>query len=342
MQVNATRQIGWGILATGHIASVFARDLALLDDARLVAVGSRSADKAEAFAAEYSATRAYGSYADLAADPDVDAVYVASVHNDHLESARLCLAAGKAVLVEKPLTSSATDTAALIDFARDHGRFLMEAMWTRTHPLIRRLVDIAASGEIGEIRHVSADFGFAFRGPDSHRLLDPEQAGGAILDAGVYPAHAVNLFLGEPAELTAYGHHASTGVDAHASAVLRYPATDRRGPATAALLCSLEISLPSRLAVYGTDGRIMIDDFYLRAERALVFRGDAEPEVLEASWPGQGYTYEISEVMRCLRAGETESPLVPWADTLAVARTLQAWQNAVAGTADTGEPHWKG
>ena len=207
--VSATQRIGWGILATGHIASVFARDLALVDDARLVGVGSRSADKAEAFAAEHGATRAYGSYADLAADPEVDAVYVASTHNDHLESARLCLEAGKAVLVEKPLTTTPAETAALIECARDRGQFLMEAMWTRTHPLIRRLAEIAAAGEIGEIRHVAADFGFPFRGPESHRLLDPAQAGGAILDAGVYPAHAVHLFLGEPAELSAYGHHAS-------------------------------------------------------------------------------------------------------------------------------------
>ena len=339
--MSATQRIGWGILATGHIASVFARDLALLDDARLVAVGSRSAGRAEAFAAEHGAAKAYGSYEELAADPDVAAVYVASVHNDHLESARLCLEAGKAVLVEKPLTASAADTAALIEFARDRGRFLMEAMWTRTHPLIHRLAEIAAAGEIGEIQHVAAEFGFAFRGPDSHRLLDPDQAGGAILDAGVYPAHAVNLFLGEPAELSAYGHHAKTGVDVHTAAVLRYPATDRRGPATASMLCSLRSQLPNRLAVYGTDGRIMIDDFYLRAERALVFRGDAEPEVLEASWPGQGYTYEAAEVMRCLRAGELESPMVPWADTLAVARTLQAWQEAVALAPGTGETPWR-
>ena len=114
-------------------------------------------------------------------------------------------------------------------------------MWTRTHPLIHRLAEIAAAGEIGEIRHVAAEFGFAFRGPDSHRLLDPDQAGGAILDAGVYPAHAVNLFLGEPAELSAYGHHARTGVDVHTAAVLRYPATDRRGPATASMLCSIRV-----------------------------------------------------------------------------------------------------
>ena len=338
--MNATQRIGWGILATGHIASVFARDLALVDDARLVGVGSRSADKAKAFAAEHGATRAYGSYADLAADPEIDAVYVASTHNDHLESARLCLEAGKAVLVEKPLTTTPTDTQALIEYARDRGQFLMEAMWTRTHPLIRRIAEIAAAGEIGEIRHVAADFGFPFRGPESHRLLDPAQAGGAILDAGVYPAHAVNLFLGEPAELSAYGHDARTGVDVHAAAVLRYPATDQRGPATASVLCSIESPLPNRLAVYGTDGRIMIDDFYLRAERALVVRGDTEPEVLTASWPGQGYTYEVAEVIRCLRSGELESPMVPWADTLAVARTLQAWQDGAARTRGTGEARW--
>jgi predicted dehydrogenase len=335
--VSAIQQIGWGILATGHIAAVFARDLALLDEARLVAVGSRSADRAEAFAAEHGATRAYGSYADLAADPEVEAVYVASIHNDHFESARLCLEAGKAVLVEKPLTTSPTDTAALIDLARDRRLFLMEAMWTRAHPLIRRLAEIAAAGEIGMIRHVAADFGFAFRGPETHRLLDPDQAGGAILDAGVYPAHAVNLFLGEPAELSGYGHRARTGVDTHAAAMLHYPATDRGGPATAAMLCSIESPLPSRLAVYGTGGRIMIDDFYLRAERASVFRGDDEPEVLEWSFPSQGYTYEIAEAMRCLRAGELESPMIPWEDTLAVARTLQAWQDAVARTPGTGE-----
>jgi hypothetical protein len=151
----------------------------------------------------------------------------------------------------------------------------------------------------------------------------------------------VNLFLGEPAELSGYGHHARTGVDAHAAGVLRYSATDRRGPATASIVCSIESPLPSRLAVFGTGGRMMIDDFYLRAERAAVFRGDAEPEVLEASWPGQGYTYEMAEVMRCLRAGELESPMVPWADTLAVARTLQAWRDAVAQNPRTGEPRWR-
>ncbi|WP_375430159.1 Gfo/Idh/MocA family protein [uncultured Friedmanniella sp.] len=323
-------RIGWGILSTGHIASVLARDLALLpEEAALVAVGSRSLAKAEAFAAEYGFRRGYGSYRELAADPDVDVVYIASPHNDHYASAKLCLEAGKAVLVEKPLTVSPDQSEELVALARDRGLLLMEAMWTRTQPLIRRAAELIASGELGEVRHVDAQFGFAFDGPTTHRLLDPDQAGGAILDAGVYPTHAVNLFLGEPTDVLAYGTHASTGVDDHAAALLTYPPTDARGAATAAILCTLNAQLPTRLAVYCTRGRVMVDDFFIRPETVTVHRADAEPEVLVTQWPGGGYTFEAQEVMRCLRAGEIESPLVPWSSTLEVARTLARWEAAV-------------
>ena len=191
---------------------------------------------------------------------------------------------------------------------------------------------MAASGDLGEIRHVSANFGFAFRGPPTHRLLDPAQAGGAILDAGVYPLHAVNLFLGEPAELVGYGSHAATGVDSHAAAVLNYPATEDRPAATATVICSLEADLPTSLEVFGSFGRIMINDFFILPKEMLVYRGhhrDVAPEVLVTQWPGGGYTFQAQEVMRCLRAGEVESPMVPWRDSLAVARTLALWQAAV-------------
>jgi predicted dehydrogenase len=328
---------GWGILSTGHIASVLAKDLALLpDEARLVAVGSRSADKAAAFAAEYGFERGHGSYEELAADPDVDVVYIASPHNDHYPSARLCLEAGKSVLVEKPLTVSPELSEELVALARDRGLFLMEALWTRTQPLIRHAAELVASGQLGEVRHIDAQFGFAFDGPESHRLLDPEQAGGAILDAGVYPVHAVNLFLGEPTGLTGFGTHASTGVDDHAAALLTYPATADRGAATASVLCTLKAQLPTRLAVYCAEGRVMVDDFFIRPERVTVHRtGQESPDQLVTSWPGGGYTFEAQEVMRCLRMGEQESPLVPWDSTLAVARTLGRWQAAVDGSPDT-------
>ncbi|WP_197677181.1 Gfo/Idh/MocA family protein [Friedmanniella luteola] len=329
---------GWGILSTGHIASVLAKDLALLpDEATLVAVGSRSADKAAAFAAEYGVRRSHGSYEELAADPDVDVVYVASPHNDHFPSAKLCLEGGQAVLVEKPLTVAPAQAEELLALAQERGLFVMEAMWTRTHPLIRHAAELVASGELGDVRHVDAQFGFAFDGPDSHRLLDPAQAGGAILDAGVYPVHAVNLFLGEPEDVLGYGTAASTGVDDHAAALLTYPATSDRPAATASVLCTLRAGLPNRLAVYCTKGRVMFDDFYLRPAELTVWRdGTDAPEELLASWPGGGYTFEAQEVMRCLRAGEVESPLVPWADTLAVSRTLSRWQDAVGAPARTG------
>jgi predicted dehydrogenase len=321
-------RIRWGILSTGHIASVLTRDLALLpDEAEVVAVGSRSLDKAEQFAREYQIPRAYGSYAELAADPEVDVIYVASTHNDHLGSARLCLEAGKAVLVEKPLTVSAAETEELVDLAGERGVFLMEALWSRTNPLLRQAAQLVHSGELGAIRHVTASFGFAFDGEQSHRLLDPDQAGGAILDLGVYPVHGVNLFLGEPDELYGFGTLASTGVEAHAAALLTYDSTEFRPPATASIACTLEADLPSRLEVFCTDGSIRLDNFLLPAEMTVIRgTGDAkEEETMVTQWPGGGYTFEIGEVNRCLRAGELESPLVPWRDTLAVARTLDRW-----------------
>jgi predicted dehydrogenase len=330
---SVTDLVGWGILATGHIASVFARDLALLpNEARLVGVGSRSLEKAMAFAADHGIPRAYDSYAELAGDPDVDVVYVATPHHDHFASAKLCLEAGKSVLVEKPMTTSPAETEELIDLAWARGRFLMEAMWTRTNPLLRKAAALATSGDLGDIRHVSADFGFAFRGSTRHRLLDPALAGGAILDAGVYPLHAVNLFLGEPTDLLGYGSHATTGVDSHAAALLAYRATEDRPAATATVICSLEADLPTSLGVYGSFGRIMINDFFIRPKEMLVYRGhqrDAAPEVLITQWPGGGYTFQAQEVMRCIRAGERESPMVPWRDSLAVSRTLALWQAAV-------------
>lgn len=320
--------IRWGILSTGHIASVLTRDLALLpEEAVVTAVGSRTLKRAEEFADEHGIPRAYGSYAELANDPDVDVIYVASTHNDHLASARQCLEAGKAVLVEKPLTVSAAESEELVDLAGERGLFLMEALWSRTNPLVRQAAEIVRSGELGAIRHVSASFGFAFRGPDSHRLLDPDQAGGAVLDLGVYPVHGVNLFLGEPDQLYGFGVLASTGVESHAAALLTFDATEFRPPATASITCSMEADLPQRLDVLCSDGSVQFGNFLLPDELTVV-RGtgeDKQQETLVTQWPGGGYTFEIQEVNRCLRSGELESPLVPWKDTLAVARTLDRW-----------------
>ncbi len=330
----------WGVIGCGHIAGVFASDLALLpDEAVLVAAASHtSLEKAERFAAEFGFARGYGSFAELAADPDIDAVYVATPHNDHLASARLCLEAGKAVLVEKPMTVSEAEAVELFDLARERRLFCMEAVWMRTNPLVRKAAALAAAGEIGEIRHVSASFGFFFDGDDDHRLLNPDLAGGALLDLGVYPVHAVDLYLGEPDEVVGFGSRASTGVDAHLAAVLGYAAKDNRRPATASVVCTLEADVNNRLEVFGTNGRIEMD-FLIKPDEVRVYRGhdkDEKPDVLVTELPGGGYTLQAQEVMRCLRAGEIESPLVPWSATLGTLRTLARWRSAALG--DATEP----
>lgn len=324
------RRVGWGIVSTGHIASVFAGDLALLSaEAELVAVSSREPGRARRFADTHGAAASYGSVEELAADDRVEVVYVASVHNAHRDAAMTCLTAGKAVLVEKPLAVTAAEGEELIHAAGEHRCFLMEAVWTRTNPLIRRAVELVRAGTIGAVRHLDASFGFAFDARPSHRLLDPAQAGGAILDLGVYPVHGADLFLGEPGGLAGSGSRGTTGVDTHAAALLTFPAATDRPAATAAVTCSLEADLPTRLEVFGTKGRLVLDNF-IRPEELLVFRGrGVEPEVLVTSIPGAGYTFEAQEVMRCLRAGTLESPLVPWASTLAALRTLDRWRAAV-------------
>ena len=329
MTDSGLRRVGWGILAAGHIASVFAEDLALLpDEADRVAVGSRSQAKAEQFARTYGFARAYGSYAELVEDPDVDVVYIASTTNDHVHSAELCLSAGKAVLVEKPLTATPAETEAVIALASRSGLFLMEAVWSRTNPLLRRAAQLVGSGELGPVRHLTASFGFRFSGEPTHRLLDPAQGGGGILDLGLYPVHAAQLLLGEPDEVVASGDLAATGVDVHAAALLSYRAVGSRPAATAALLCSLEAAMPSRLEVFCSDGSIGFDNF-IRPEEMHLWRGSDRsrpPEVLLTQLPGHGYTLEAQEVMRCIRSGVQESPLVPWADTVAASRTMERWR----------------
>lgn len=322
----------WGILSTGHIADVFASDLALLpDEAELAAVASRDTERAATFATTHGFDRSYGSYRDLIADPAVDVCYIASPHHDHFDTAVACLEAGKAVLVEKPLTTDPADTKRLIALARDRGLFLMEALWTRTNPLMRKVAELVRTRAIGETRHLWLNFGFHFTGSDGHRLLNPDLGGGAILDLGVYPAHIAQLLLGEPASLAGAGHLASTGVDAHASALLHYPAGPGRAAATAAITASMDAELDNAAVIYGETGRLTIDHLVKPGVVRLIQDApDADkPGEYMTQLPGGGYTLQAQEVMRRLRSGETESDLVPWGDTLAVARTLADWRQAV-------------
>ena len=190
------KKIKWGILGPGRIAHQFVQSLKCINDAEITAVGSRSIERAAEFAKEHGISRSYSSYADLAADPDIDIVYVATLHPAHFECSMLCLKAGKAVLCEKPFTLNATETKTLIKTARAAKLFLMEAMWMRYLPAIVKLRELLTENAVGEIRMVKADFGNRTPWEPQGRLLNPELGGGALLDVGIYPVSFAAMILG--------------------------------------------------------------------------------------------------------------------------------------------------
>jgi predicted dehydrogenase len=323
--------VRWGILATGKIAHSFARDLALLPDATLAAVGARRLESAEAFAGEFGTAdqwpTSHGSYAALVEDPQVDVVYVASPHALHHEHVRLALEAGKPVLCEKALTLNAEQAEDLVTLAREKGLFLMEAMWMACHPLVRDLAARVRAGEFGTPRQLVADLGWVVDRPETDRLLSPELGGGALLDMGVYPLTLADLLLGEPDRLHAVADLSSAGVDLNLVLAAHYP-----GGAVAALTATMTGHSP-RTAWLATDtGRLEIPApfHHPAAVRWVASDPDTgtfrEPVQLDPPEPviGTGLGNEAAEVMRCLRAGLMESPLVPHEQTLRIMRQMDA------------------
>ncbi|MCC5475903.1 Gfo/Idh/MocA family oxidoreductase [Streptomyces sp. JA03] len=316
------QKVRWGILATGGIAAAFAADLVDLPDAEIAAVASRRPQSAEAFAERFGAARAYGDWESLAADPAIDVVYVATPHSAHRAAAGLCLEAGRNVLCEKPFTLNLRETEELVALAREHDRFLMEAMWMYCNPLIRRLKALVDDGAIGEVRTVQADFGLAGPFPPAHRLRDPALGGGALLDLGVYPVSFAQLLLGEPDAVTGSALLSPEGVDLQTGAVLSW-----ESGAMAALHCSIVGGTGGTASVTGSHGRIDVPSGFFHPERFVLRRDGRDPEEFAAD-PADGprttLRHEAIEVMRALRAGEKESPLVPLEGSLAVMRTLDA------------------
>ncbi|MEV5526790.1 Gfo/Idh/MocA family protein [Streptomyces prunicolor] len=325
------QRVRWGVLATGGIAAAFTAALVDLPDAEVVAVASRTESSAKAFAERFGIERAYGDWDTLAHDADVDIVYVATPHSAHRTAAGLCLEAGRNVLVEKAFTLNSREATELVALAGERGSFLMEAMWMYCNPLIRRLTSLVDDGAIGEVRTIQADFGLAGHLlpearngilPPAHRLRDPAQGGGALLDLGVYPVSFAHLLLGEPADIKASAVLSPEGADLQTAALFSWDSG-----ALAALHCSIVGGTGTSASVTGSLGRIDIPDGFFHPERFVLHRDGRDPEefVLDpADGPRNTLRHEASEVMRALRAGETESPLVPLEGTLAVMRTLDA------------------
>ncbi len=310
--------VRWGIAGPGAIAVGFANDLRLVEGAELVAVGSRSLDRAREFADRYGAANAHGSYEELAADPSVDVVYVATPQSRHERDVLLFLEAGKHVLCEKPFALNADQAARMIDAARERGLFLMEALWSRFLPPYRRLGELLADDVIGEIRLVEADFGFTLPADAEHRLLDPERGGGGLLDLGVYPVQLASLALGTPDRVRAVGQMGATGVDEQVAAVLGHD-----GGAIAIVKAAISTDLLCTARLTGTRGRIDLPAF-MHCPAHLSVTALGETVVHETPWDGGGLQFEAAEVHRCLAAGELESPTISHDETLSIMRTLDA------------------
>lgn len=314
-----TENLRWGVVATGGIAATVTADLLLVPGIEVLAVSSRDPLRAREFAGRFGIPRAYGDYRELLADPDVDVVYVATPHTQHHEVTAAALRAGKNVLCEKAITITVAEVEELVALAEEHGCFLMEAMWTRFIPLVRKLRALVADEAIGQIRLVRADFGVRVDYDPEHRLWNRALGGGALLDLGVYPVSFAQMLLGTPSEMHVHGALAATGVDAEAALLLGYP-----DGAQALLSTSLLAESGSTAAVIGTKGRIELASPFYAPTSMTLWRNGHEPEVLRSELWGSGYTYQAREVVEQLAAGERESPEMAWADSVNVMRTLCA------------------
>jgi predicted dehydrogenase len=311
------RGFRWGILGTGAIARQFVEGLGELPEAEVLAVGSRSEASAEKFAEDRDIPRRYGTYEDLAADPDVDVVYVATPHPFHAGNAELCLGAGKAVLCEKPFTVNAGEAERVVGLARERGLFLMEGMWTRFFPLMGELRRLLSAGVIGEPRMLTADFGFRDEFDPRSRKFDPGLGGGALLDVGVYCISLASSLFGRPSEVAGAGYLGQTGVDEQSAAILVHD-----GGRLSVLCFATRTGTPQEATVMGTEGYVKIHSNWWRPRAMTLHRPGEREELVEVPITGNGFNYEAAEVMRCLDEGMTESDVMPLDETLSVMRTM--------------------
>lgn len=343
-------QIKWGLLAAGGIAQAFARGVQHSQTGELLAVGSRSQEKADAFAADFKIPRAYGSYEDLLADPDVEAIYISTPHPGHGEWAIKAAEAGKHLLVEKPIGLNAYDAETMIEAALSNNVFLMEAYMYRCHPQTARLVELIREGTIGEVRVIQATFSFQSEPNPSARLWSNALGGGGILDVGGYTTSISRLIAGaargkpfaDPIAVTGAGHlHPETGIDAWAVGTLKF-----KSDIVAQVSCGIGVNQDNVVRVYGTDGHIVLPNPYAAARDGsmngviqLYPRGKPLQEIPVPS-AVTSYAHEADVCGNAIRAGQQQAsaPAMSWNDTLGNLRTQDAWRAAIELTYEAEKP----
>ena len=307
----------WGIAGTGNIAEKFVEGLRQVPDAAVTAVCSRNLEKARAFATRRSIPTAHGSYEALAADQNVDVVYVATPNSRHRDDTEMFLRSGKHVLCEKPFALNEFEAKSVVSTARGEGRFVMEAIWSRFLPVYQALGDVLAERPIGDITHVEADFGFVASTSNDHRVNSRELGGGALLDLGIYCLHLARFVLGGHMAVTATGQLNDQGVDVDATYTLTY-----LGGAKATLRSTTRHDTPCAAKITGTGGSIAIDRFMHHPPGFSVNVNGRAPEYHRHDENGQGLRHQVFEVHRCIEQGFIESPRLTHAETLAYAATM--------------------
>lgn len=307
----------WGILGTGNIAKQFARGLRHAPGAELIAVGSRAQASADRFGDEFGVPKRHASDDGLMHDPDVEVIYIATPHTLHYENTMLCLEAGKHVLCEKPFAINANQAYDMIRAARYHKRFLMEAMWTRFIPAMVKIKEMIAAGVIGDVRMVTADFGYRADFDSDSRLFDPALGGGGLLDVGIYPISLASMLWGTPDSITAKAHLGATGVDEQIALIFQYG-----GGQLAQLSAATRTQTPQEAWIMGTEGCIHIAPEWWHPVGFTLIQPGRTPQRFDLPFEGNGYQFEAIEVAWALRAGELESPVMPLDESLVIMRMM--------------------
>ena len=317
------QKINWGIIGPGSIAKTFADALAISDEGQLYAVASRNIERATDFAGIYGATAVYDNYQTLIDDPKVDIIYIATPQSHHYQQAKLCLQAGKALLLEKPCTINAQQMAVLVELAQDNGVFFQEALWSRFMPCFAQVKQWIAQGKIGELQYINSDIGFAFDDKPEHRLNNPDLGGGALLDLGVYSITLSQFILDEyPSAIQASAQLGSLAVHGHkldlnTQVNMCYPSG-----CIGQFTCTTMAQSSNSMHIVGTKGRITLPTKFWVGEKAMLYKSDELVEELSFPHKGNGFEYQIKQAMDCVKQGRPYSECMPHADSLAVMKVM--------------------
>ena len=319
-----TDQLRWGIMATGLIAELFVADLIHVG-LKVSAVGSRSLDKAQAFATKFGIANVHGSYEALVQDPDVDIIYVATPHPFHAEGAKIALEAGKHALVEKSFTLNAREAASIAALARKKNLVLLEAMWTRFLPHMRRIHEIIKAGTLGPLVSLHAEHRQFLPTDPKHRLNAPELGGGALLDLGIYPVSFAFDILGAPTALSTAARFTKTGVDAEIAITMKH-----QGGAISTSVSALDCAGANEATIYGTRARIEIATvWYIPTSFRVIDHEGNVIEEFDKKVSTRGMQYQAYEMERLIKSGERSSNLMPLDQTVAIMQTLDDIRNQI-------------